>query len=193
MNCTSFRIPYRQANAFSNIVLDYIDRAETLQPFYSNTPSIAGVQQQIKQRGNDRTDRQVLVNVLNEQYKSISPNEKVNSNINKLAEENCFTITTAHQPNLFTGPLYFIYKILHSIKLAEHLQQSLTGYSFVPVYYMGSEDADFDELGHFYLDGEKKEWNTKQTGAFGRMKTDKELIKIIETLGGQLGIFPHGK
>ena len=193
MNCTSFRIPYRQANAFSNIVLDYIDRAETLQPFYSNTPSIAGVQQQIKQRENDRTDRQVLVNVLNEQYKSISPNEKVNSNINKLAEENCFTITTAHQPNLFTGPLYFIYKILHTIKLAEHLQQSLPGYSFVPVYYMGSEDADFDELGHFYLDGEKKEWNTKQTGAFGRMKTDKELIKIIETLNGQLGIYPHGE
>ena len=124
MNCTSFRIPYRQANAFSNIVLDYIDRAETLQPFYSFAPSIPGIQQQIEQRKNFNTERNTLVNVLNEQYKNISPNEKVISNINKLAEKNCFTITTAHQPNLFTGPLYFIYKILHSIKLAEHLQQS---------------------------------------------------------------------
>lgn len=193
MNCTSTRIPYRQANAFSNIVLDYIDRADTLQPFYSFTPSLAGIQQQIEQRKNFATDRQVLVNVLNEQYNNISPNEKVRNNINQLTDSNCYTITTAHQPNLFTGPLYFIYKILHTIKLAEHLQQSLPNYSFVPVYYMGSEDADFDELGHFYLEGEKKEWNTKQTGAFGRMKIDKELIKIIETLHGQLGIFPHGK
>src|SRR5690606_15311490 len=79
------------------------------------------------------------------------------------------------------------------IKLAEHLQQSLPDYSFVPVYYMGSEDADFDELGHFFLDGEKKEWNTKQIGAFGRMKIDKELIKIIQLLDGQLSIIPHGK
>ncbi len=193
MNCTSFRIPYRQANAFSNIVLDYIDRAETLQPFYSFAPSIPGIQHQIEQRKNFNTERNTLVNVLNEQYKTISPNEKVIHNINKLAEDNCFTITTAHQPNLFTGPLYFIYKILHTIKLAEYLQQSLPGFSFVPVYYMGSEDADFDELGHFYLDGEKKEWSTNQTGAFGRMKVDKELKKIIETLDGQLSIYPHGK
>ncbi len=193
MNCTSFRIPYRQANAFSNIVLDYIDHADTLQHFYSFAPSISGIQQQIEQRKKYATDRKALVNVLNEQYKNVSPNETVSHNINRLTEDNCFTITTAHQPNLFTGPLYFIYKILHTIKLAEHLQQSLPGFSFVPVYYMGSEDADFDELGHFYLGGEKKEWSTKQTGAFGRMKVDKELKKIIETLDGQLGIYPHGK
>ena len=193
MNCTSFRIPYRQANAFSHIALDYIDHAETLQPFYSFAPSLAGIQQQIEQRKNVETDRNVLVNVLNEQYQNVSTKDVVSNNIKKLIETNCFTVTTAHQPNLFTGPLYFIYKILHAIKLAEHLQQSFPDYSFVPVYYMGSEDADFDELGHFYLDGEKKEWKSKQTGAFGRMKTDKELIKIIETLDGQLSIFPHGK
>ncbi len=193
MNCTSFRIPYRQANAFSNIVLDYIDRSDVLQPFYSFAPSVAGIQQQIEQRKNYSTDRKALVNVLNEQYKNVLPNETVSHNINKLLGDNCFTITTAHQPNLFTGPLYFIYKILHTIKLAEHLQKSLPGFSFVPVYYMGSEDADFDELGHFYLGGEKKEWSTKQTGAFGRMKVDKELKKIIESLDGQLSIYPNGK
>ena len=136
MNCTSIRTPYRQVNAFSNIVLDYIDRADTLQPFYSFSPSLAGIQQQIEQRKNYVTDRSTLVNVLNEQYKTISSNKKVLNNINKLAEEDCFTVTTAHQPNLFTGPLYFIYKIVHTIKLAEHLQQSLPDYSFVPVYYM---------------------------------------------------------
>ena len=73
---------------------------------------------------------------------------KLAENIDALLSPDTFTITTAHQPNIFTGPLYFIYKILHAIRLAAHLQNSLPQYRFVPVYYMGSEDADLEELNH---------------------------------------------
>src|SRR6185436_10603971 len=58
--------------------------------------------------------------------------------------------------------------------------------------YIGSEDADLDELGHFYLNGEKITWNTKQTGAVGRMKIDKELLKLISQLEGQLSVLNYG-
>ena len=50
-------------------------------------------------------------------------------------------------------------------------------YDFVPVYYMGSEDADLDEIGTFTSDGVKYQWKTKQTGAVGRMKVDKEFYR----------------
>jgi bacillithiol biosynthesis cysteine-adding enzyme BshC len=103
------------------------------------------------------------------------------------------TITTAHQPNIFTGPLYFIYKILHAIKLAEYCRSSLPNYNFVPVYYMGSEDADLDELGHFHLGGEKLTWNTEQSGAVGRMKVDKGFLKLIDLITGQLAVLPFGE
>jgi uncharacterized protein YllA (UPF0747 family) len=67
--------------------------------------------------------------------------------------EDTFTITTAHQNNIFTGPLYFIYKILHAIKLADHLNTIIPEHKFVPLFYIGSEDADLEELNHISVDG----------------------------------------
>jgi bacillithiol synthase len=60
------------------------------------------------------------------------------------------------------------------------------------VYYMGSEDADLDELGHIFINGQKHQWQTKQTGAVGRMVVDKNLINLITNIAGQVAIFPFG-
>jgi bacillithiol biosynthesis cysteine-adding enzyme BshC len=191
MDFISTRLPYRQTNCFSKIVLDYLDHAENLKPFYAYPPSLQGIQKAINDRKNFSTNRKVLAGELKKQY-TTAASGAVTKNIEALLSENTFTITTAHQPNIFTGPLYFIYKILHAIKLAEHCKASLPQYNFVPVYYMGSEDADLDELGHIDLGGQKIEWKTKQTGAVGRMKVDKEFLKLIEIINGQLAVLPFG-
>ena len=154
MDCTATRIPYRQTNHFSRIVHDYIDQAPALKPFFANAPSAVGLQKAIAARKNFSTNRKVLVQALSQQYAGLAKNKKVENNIELLRSENTFTITTAHQNNIFTGPLYFIYKILHTIKLAEHCKSIFPEYNFVPVFYMGSEDADLDELNHIYLRGE---------------------------------------
>ncbi len=192
MNCTSARLPYRQTNCFTKIILDYLDHAEGLKPFYDHTASLQGIQNAIAERQKFATNRKVLVEELKKQYAGVKQSDRIKKNIEALFSENTFTITTAHQPNIFTGPLYFIYKILHAIALSEHCKASLPQYNFVPVFYMGSEDADLDELGHFYLNGEKITWNTKQTGAVGRMKVDKELLKLISQLEGQLSVLNYG-
>jgi bacillithiol biosynthesis cysteine-adding enzyme BshC len=193
MDCIATRIPYRQTGYFSKTVLDYIDQSASLKPFFTHPPSLQGIQKAIEARKKHTTDRKTLVQQLKKQYESVSVNKKVEENIEALLSPDTFTITTAHQPNIFTGPLYVIYKILHAIRLADHLKQSLPVYNFVPVFYMGSEDADIDELGHFHLDGQKLEWNTKQTGAVGRMKIDKEFIKLIAQFEGQLSVLPFGE
>jgi bacillithiol biosynthesis cysteine-adding enzyme BshC len=109
-----------------------------------------------------------------------------------LRDESTFTIVTAHQPNIFTGYLYFVYKLLHTIKLADYLHKELPQYNFVPVYYMGSEDADLEELGNIHLNGEKVVWDTPQKGAVGRMKTA-GLEKIIERIAGELSPLPFSE
>jgi len=134
----------------------------------------------------------VLVQELQKQYEGLSLAETLNTNIQLLLRENTFTVTTAHQPNIFTGPLYFIYKILHAVKLADVLQKQMPEYNFVPVYYMGSEDADLDELGAINIDGVNYKWNTDQTGAVGRMKVDTAFLQLIVQMQGQLGVLPHG-
>ena len=192
MDCTANRLPYRQTGCFTKIVMDYIDQAAVITPFYSHPPSLAGIKEAIEARKNFNTNRNVLVDELKKQYTTVASSEKVKQNIENLISSDTFTITTAHQPNIFTGPLFFIYKILHVIKLAEHFHSLLPSYKFVPVYCMGSEDADLDELGHTYVDGQKINWDTKQTGAVGRMKVDKELIKLISLVEGQLAVQPFG-
>jgi bacillithiol biosynthesis cysteine-adding enzyme BshC len=193
MDCTSTRIPYRQATHFSNTVLDYVDHSASLETFYSHAPSAKGIKEAIAKRQSFPTDRNTLVQELRIQYKEAFLQPAVQKNIDALRSEKTFTITTAHQPNLFTGPLYFIYKILHAIHLAGHCKSLFPEFDFVPVFYMGSEDADLDELGHIYLGNEKIEWKTKQRGAVGRMKVDKELLHLITKVSGQLEVLPHGQ
>jgi bacillithiol biosynthesis cysteine-adding enzyme BshC len=192
MDCISTRLPHRETNHFSKIILDYLDHAESLKPFYVHQPSLKGIEQAISSRKNIATNRKVLVAELKKHYAGTACSDRAAKNIELLVSENTFTITTAHQPNIFTGPLYFIYKILHAIKLSEYCNASLQGFNFVPVFFMGSEDADLDELGHFHLYGEKIIWNTKQKGAVGRMKIDKEFLKLVEQTEGQLTVLPFG-
>ncbi|MGQ0739817.1 MAG: bacillithiol biosynthesis cysteine-adding enzyme BshC [Bacteroidota bacterium] len=193
MDCISTRLPYRQTNVFSKIALDYIDQAASLTPFFAHPPTLQGIQKAIAARKKFSTGRKILVQELKKQYDGIATSDKVEKNIESLLSEDTFTITTAHQNNIFTGPLYFIYKIVHAIKLADHLNSTLPQHKFVPVFYIGSEDADLDELNHIWLNGEKLVWETKQTGAVGRMKIDKTLLKLISQMEGQLTVLPQGR
>lgn len=185
-------LPYKDTGFFSKIITDYLSNAPALQPFYRLSPTLEGIKASIAQRQQFNTPRALLSEVLEEQYASIQQTAKLAENIRLLADQNTFTVTTAHQPNIFTGPLYFIYKILHAIKLADELSGQLPQYKFVPVYYMGSEDADLDELGFVNVGGQKLVWETSQTGAVGRMKVDKPLLKLIHAIHGQTGVLPHG-
>lgn len=192
MAFTATQISYASTGFYSKIVTDYLNNAPDLIPFFAHKTDIAGLQQAISNRNSFHTDRSKLADILQEQYQNIHTTEAVQKNIALLKNENTFTITTAHQPNIFTGPLYFLYKILHAIKLAEYSKKQFPQHDFVPVYYMGSEDADLEELGHIYVNGEKLEWNTSQTGAVGRMLADKNLLALIEKISGETGTMPYG-
>jgi len=192
MDCTSTRIPYRQTGCFSKTVVDYIDQDPALKDYFKYPPTLQGVKKAIEDRKQFKYNRKVLVQELRKQYDAVELSGKTKDNIEALALENTFTFTTAHQNNIFTGPLYFIYKILHTIRLAEYCKTNLPKYNFVPVFYIGSEDADIDELNHVYIGDQKLVWDTKQKGAVGRMKVDKELIKLIDLMEGQLSVLPFG-
>ena len=187
------KVAYSSTGYFSKLVGDYLSRNENLREFYEHTPSLDGIRSSIDARKSFNNNRELLVEQLTIQYKGIELTQKQLDNLQSLLSKDTFTITTAHQPNIFTGPLYFIYKILHAIKLANELKEELPQYNFVPVYYMGSEDADLDELGYINLGGEKLIWQTNQTGAVGRMIVDKDLHRIINKIQGQLGVLPFGK
>ena len=186
------QVAYPLTGYFSNLVSDYLEANQKLDPFYTHPPNINGIKAAMVARDSFNTPRQGLVDTLNKQYEGVKVSELVNANIQSLNNGKTYTVTTAHQPNIFTGPLYFIYKIAHTIALSRSLEKQIPGAHFVPVYYMGSEDADIDELGFVTIGGQKLVWQTKQTGAVGRMLVDAELLALIKLIEGQIGVSVQG-
>ncbi len=187
MHCNIKKINYKNTNSFSKIVIDYIANEKELQPFFNLAPTIENIKLQLKNKAATNINRAALAMSINNSYINTDAHHAVVHNINLLKDENTFTICTAHQPNIFTGHLYFVYKILHTIKLATTLKNEIPQYNFVPVFYMGSEDADLEELGHINIENDTLQWDTSQKGAVGRMYIDEAFLQLIKKLKGRFG------
>lgn len=179
-------IPFADTGYFTDLILDYLAQKPEVKEFYDNYPSLDGFRAKIKERSQLPVDRQVLVEVIEEQCKDIGLSEKTKDNFQKLKADNTFTVTTGHQLNLFTGPLYFIYKIISTINLAEALSKEFPENHFVPIYWMHTEDHDFKEINHIHLFNKKVEWDGDYQIPAGYLKTN-ELEKLLEELGDILG------
>jgi len=188
----SEHIPYSSTNAFSGLVNDFVANPERFASLGVRPVNLQGLQHSIEERLKLSPNRDVIVARLQEQYRTVATSAAVLSNIESLASNKTFTVTTAHQNNLFTGPLYFIYKILHVIQLAKYCKSQFPQYHFVPVFYLGAEDADLDELNHIHLTNSTLIWETQQTGAVGRMNVDASLLGLLDRLQGELGVLPKG-
>ena len=167
-------ISYAETGAFSGLLTDYIAQNPALAPFYHRFPSLENfaAQMQEKQAAYPPAARQRLVTALQAQY-GPNPDPAIAANIELLARETTFTITTGHQLNLLTGPLYFIYKIASAIKLSHDLKARYPQQDFVPVYWMASEDHDFAEINHLSLFGKTYAWDAAGTGGpVGRLPLD---------------------
>jgi bacillithiol synthase len=131
----------------------------------------------------------LLCRVLKEQYANIEEVQPlVQQNIKLLGQPNTFTVTTGHQLNIFTGPLYFVYKIITAINTCRLLNETYPEYNFVPVYWMATEDHDFAEVNHFNLFGKNYTWESNQTGAVGRFSTT-DMADLLATLPEACPVF----
>lgn len=179
-------LPYQTTNRYSKLLIDYVNEDKKLNPFVNHFSALSNFKKQITEKKNHTIDRGVLVKVLKEQNFNFPLSVASNSNINLLQSEETFTVTTGHQLCLLTGPLYFIYKIVSTINIAEQLKEKYPQNNFVPIFWMATEDHDFQEINHINLFGKKIVWDSKQTGAVGRMSLDgfeSVFMQLKEVLG----------
>ena len=181
-------IPYRKTGYFSKLITDYLDESESLRPYYNRFPSLDAFKAQIqeKQKNFPNDNRNILVKALKEQCRDLELSERTAANIDSLESKETFTVVTGHQLNLFTGPLYFLYKIISTINLCEELAEKYPKYNFVPVYWMATEDHDFEEINYFNFRGQKIRWNKESAGAVGRLNTE-GLEEVYAALQKSLG------
>ncbi|MGY8989377.1 MAG: bacillithiol biosynthesis cysteine-adding enzyme BshC [Flavobacteriales bacterium] len=175
------KISYSDTQSFSKIVQMYTEE-KVSDKFYNRYPNINQFKDQIKEKQSSNIDRGLLYEVLKNQNSKLQLSKKTEQNIELLKSKNSFTITTGHQLCLFTGPLYFIYKIVSAINLSKQLTQSFPENNFIPVFWMASEDHDFEEINHINLFGKKYHWKTKQSGIVGDFNTSgiNDVIDEIE-------------
>ncbi|MGY3792946.1 bacillithiol biosynthesis cysteine-adding enzyme BshC [Aquimarina sp. 433] len=181
-------IPFRKTNYFSSFICDYLDEKAELKEFYHRFPKLESFEAQIleKQQSFSDQNRSVLQQSLIAQYEDFKVTSSTKENLDKLSNHNTFTVTTGHQLNLFTGPLYFLYKIVSTINLSITLKERYPNYDFVPVYWMATEDHDFDEINYFNFKGKKIQWNRPDGGAVGVFETE-GLDKVFEIFSAELG------
>jgi uncharacterized protein YllA (UPF0747 family) len=154
-------ISYRNTGYFSDLICDYLDRNNATEAFYNRFPTQENFYSQISEKSQNyaHLNRERLVSVLQQQYAGYSISEATEENIERLKLKNTFTVTTGHQLNLFSGPLYFLYKIISTLNLTRQLKSEYPQYNFVPVFWMASEDHDFEEINFFKFQGKKIQWN----------------------------------
>ncbi|MCW5920990.1 MAG: bacillithiol biosynthesis cysteine-adding enzyme BshC [Saprospiraceae bacterium] len=178
-------IPFQEIPQLSKTDVAYSTGDALLRPFYQHLPEMNAFEAIIAERKARPHPRTTLQEVLREQYHALPPQPKVSENIAALANGNTFSITTAHQPSLFLGPLYFLYKALTTINLAEAVAEK-TSHPIVPVFVLGSEDHDLEELNAIHLFGKKIAWQTNEQGAVGSMGTA-SLAPVLAELKTILG------
>ncbi len=156
-------IPYHTLPLHSKLVKDYVHADAYLKPLYHHPPSLDGVLETAKERKFSQEKRQTLVQSLRSQYSGLTSGAMVRNNIEKLGLENSFTVTTGHQLCAYTGAAYFIYKIASTINLARQLSEEDPKRNFIPVFWMASEDHDFEEISEVNFYGKQWKWEKEDT------------------------------
>jgi bacillithiol biosynthesis cysteine-adding enzyme BshC len=181
-------ISYQNSGYFTTLIKDYLDQQPNLSNFYNRFPTVANFEGQILEKGNNynQENRKILVAELQKQYHNTTTSKATQNNITALGQSNTYTITTGHQLNLFSGPLYFLYKIISTINLATELKAKYPNSNFVPIYWMATEDHDFEEINYFNFKGKKFRWNINSSGPVGRLSTE-GLDAVFEVFAQELG------
>jgi bacillithiol biosynthesis cysteine-adding enzyme BshC len=180
MTFTTSNIALSDTGQFSRLIIDYIRKNNSLKSFYTYEPDSSSFEQAIADRNKQPLDRVLLVEALKVQYEKAGI-KGMHPVIEKLKDENTFTVCTGHQLCLFTGPLYFIYKLISTINLSEALKKRYPAFNFVPVYWMATEDHDFEEICSINLFNKTINWdNAHASGAVGRLESDSLSVLLSE-------------
>ena len=187
-------ISFEETKRFSKIITSYLDQAEQLKPFYGLYPSLENFKKQmlLKKDSYPVAHRKILVKTLKAQYTSITHSKAVAKNLTLLEKENSFTITTGHQLSLMTGPLYFLYKIVSTINLCKRLKETYPKSDFILIYWMASEDHDFEEISTFRFHNKSIRWPGKAAGAVGEMSLE-DLQPALDLFKQNLGESANAK
>lgn len=139
-------IPFENIPGQTKLFVDYQSDASSLRRYFPNAVnSISALPGQADAvLSGYVTDRDVLCDALLEVNGSFDAGYNTLTNIERLRDTRAVAAVTGQQAGLFSGSLYSIYKAMSAIKAAERLSE--LGTPCVPVFWIATEDHDFEEV-----------------------------------------------
>jgi len=183
------RVPIADAQIFAELDRAISRRDPQLLPFLPPALGAESLLQQIEETEKAYRHRAILADLLARRYAGMELPPRLADNVRWLSSEGTYCVITAHQPLLFGGKNYFLYKALTTIRLAEWASR-VSGKTVVPVFVLGSEDHDFEEVRSTPIHGDILTWASGIGGAVGRMPLGNIpdlIVRMEELLNG----LPH--
>ena len=153
-----------------SLLKNLLGQDDKLRPFVSAFLSEESLVKAAKSRRFDPEIRKDLVDTITQQYSM--PNEAEQHLLDRLSNPGTVTVTTGHQLNIFSGPAFFIYKLAHAVVAAKELAKKDGAPDVVPIYWMASEDHDFEEIASVRSFRQKFDWDRDSKGAVGHLSTE---------------------
>lgn len=179
---------------YSPLINDYINGELKKKNIISWEYSEEQLINNTKNRRFSKEDRSVLVSAIQSQYQDLDLTESELNSIDLLGKNTTFTITTGHQLSLIGGPQFFYTKILDVINLAKKLSIKHE-VNFVPVFWMATEDHDYEEISSVNLFGKKINCPGENKGPVGRISSSyfNDFLKEVNSVLGDGEIYAQIK
>ena len=189
-------LPFSEVPQQSKLFVEYQNNPLALKKYY---PAAVASHTQIAERipevlENYKVNRDALCDILEKANRANGASEQTLENLKLLRDEDCVAVVSGQQAGLFTGPLYTIYKALSAVKLTECLRGR--GFKAVPVFWIATEDHDFEEVSKTEVIGKHGEpielknepQRCRENLSVGYVKLDESIAETIQELFDAL---PH--
>jgi bacillithiol synthase len=143
MDCRA--LEFRQLPHQPKLFLAYLEKFEKVKGFYAHPPTMQAVAKATRKLDYPAERRAEVAALLGKQNAELGASAETKTNLERLAN-GAFAVASGQQVGLFGGPAYSIYKALTAIQIAEELTRG--GIDAVPVFWMGTEDHDLEEVRH---------------------------------------------
>jgi len=137
-----------------------------------------------------------FLDIIRKQYSNFTDDNSFEAilnihNFNK--SKKIFTVTCAHQPILFGGPLYVLLKIVDCISICRELNKQYPEHCFLPIFYIGAEDHDSDEISKVSVFNQSLFWEHNHKSASGFWALDEHFNQVKNELFSKLNNTAFGK